>query len=363
MLAGFFKHIILWINLLLAVALLLADISVYLSPEKSIIPAFFGLGFPYLFLANLGFVLLWIFKVKWYFLFSLVILLFSWTNISNTLVFPSSEEKEHDSNFKKVLTYNIRYFDRYNWSNDHNTSARIINYLYQSKADVICLQEFLIDSGNKRIQLFKEEMQKLGYDYYFERVKEKSKTGLAIFSRMNIVHQDAIHFENSTNLAVFVDVVDKMDTFRIYNLHLQSVHFDYSDYELIDSIQFEDNEKNWRNILHLGNLLKKAYIHRGNQADIVAEHVRHSPYPVLLTGDFNDTPVSYTYRTIRKGLDDAFEFGGFGFSTTYIGKTLPAFRIDYILHSPSVVTRAYEVDKVKYSDHYPVFTYFRRGED
>ncbi len=354
MFSGLFKIIILVINLLFVGAILLADYSVKIAPETNVIPAFFGLAFPYLLLINVFFIFLWLFKLKWFFAVSLLALLASWNNIANTLAWSSKDEKEAAPGSSTVLTYNVRYFDRYNWTNEAGTSSEIFKYITDSHADIICLQEYIVDSSNARLSRFKKEMKQEGYEVYEEKIHPKGKTGIAIFTKFPIVGKGISHFEKSTNLAIYVDVKREDDTLRVYNLHLQSVHFDRSEYEMIEDIPEEDNETNWKNFLHLRSLLQKAYLKRSSQAAIIAGRCAASPYPLLLTGDFNDTPVSYTYGVLRRNLLDAFTEGGFGFSTTYIGKTLPAFRLDYILHSPVIKTMAYRVDRLKLSDHYPV---------
>ena len=53
--------------------------------------------------------------------------------------------------------------------------------------------------------------------------------------------------------------------------------------------------------------LKRAFLKRASQVEIIQEYVRRSPYPVILCGDFNDTPVSYTMGTLTNELKDALE--------------------------------------------------------
>ena len=99
--------------------------------------------------------------------------------------------------------------------------------------------------------------------------------------------------------------------------------------------------------------LKKAYLYRAEQARELSLSIEKSPYPVILCGDFNDTPVSYSYRTISKNLEDCYGKAGRGFWTTYAGP-IPGLRIDFILHSPSLSTKGFLTQKVRLSDHYPV---------
>jgi endonuclease/exonuclease/phosphatase family metal-dependent hydrolase len=97
---------------------------------------------------------------------------------------------------------------------------------------------------------------------------------------------------------------------------------------------------------------------RARQAEALKKEIEDSPYKVIVCGDFNDTPTSYTYRTVSSGLKDAFISGGVGMSGTYAGK-LPSFRIDYILYDKKFSSANYEVVKEELSDHYPVECFIR----
>ena len=46
--------------------------------------------------------------------------------------------------------------------------------------------------------------------------------------------------------------------------------------------------------------MKNNYLKRAEQADSIHAEIERSPYPVLVCGDFNDTPASYTYHRYRK---------------------------------------------------------------
>ena len=102
-------------------------------------------------------------------------------------------------------------------------------------------------------------------------------------------------------------------------------------------------------VKNLTTRLMIANKNRAHQAEEIQRHIDGSPYPVILCGDFNDTPLSYTY--IEKGR---------GIGNTYIGE-FPSFRIDYVLHSPTLYTVGYIREDITLSDHYPIKVKIRKG--
>jgi endonuclease/exonuclease/phosphatase (EEP) superfamily protein YafD len=85
--------------------------------------------------------------------------------------------------------------------------------------------------------------------------------------------------------------------------------------------------------------------------------VENSRIPIIIAGDFNDTPASYIYQQATKMLCDPYVEQGRGFGTTYHGP-YPAFRIDYILHSEDIKALSYKRIKTNISDHYPIVVQF-----
>ena len=104
--------------------------------------------------------------------------------------------------------------------------------------------------------------------------------------------------------------------------------------------------------------LRTGYIKRARQVDIISAHIDKSPYAVIVCGDFNDPPFSYAYHRITRNLQDAFKNSGNGIASTYIHK-YSTYRIDYILHSPSLKSFNFKRLKVELSDHYPIICVFQ----
>jgi endonuclease/exonuclease/phosphatase family metal-dependent hydrolase len=169
-----------------------------------------------------------------------------------------------------------------------------------------------------------------------------------MISKGEVALEDNPDIKND-NYCIFSDIVKNQDTFRVYNVHLQSIKLNKSDYISIDDNGDLVQEKK-AVVENVVKKLKRAYHLRASQARKVSEHSLESPYPVIICGDFNDTPLSYTYNQFNKFYFDAFRESGCGIGATYAGK-IPAGRIDYIFHSKDLMATQFKLQKEVLSDH------------
>lgn len=349
------------INILFALLLLLSHISIYFSPEKYYLFAYFGLAFPYLLFINAVFIVYWAIKRRLQFLISLVAIFIGWGNIAAFVQLPFEPlaflKNNHGEGAQlKVMSYNVRAFNRYRWKEGGNMLDDITNLIKSERPDVICFQEFFTVEG-KGYSL--DRIQKLlkPYKYYpvFSAYNSSRAIhfGVATFSKYPVIKYDRIVFRNTHNITIYTDIKVGDDTVRVYNCHLQSLRFIKGDYDLIDSMKLSYDEAQIAGIKKISVKIKDAYTMRAKQVDYISEHVAKAPYPSIVCGDFNDTPVSYTYHKMKGELKDAFRRSGKGLGNTYIGK-FPSFRIDYIFYDKRFVSWDFKTLVVKMSDHYPI---------
>lgn len=292
-------------------------------------------------------------------LISVVIIAVGFRHFSNyiQLTRPSGSK----ANTFKVLSYNVRLFNYFENKNGANSEKKVFEFLKAQKADVICLQEFFISGDPEQEEnAMKAE---LGGNYFFHiKILGSGKNkyyGIATLSKFPIVRKGEIIHPASSSLSIFTDLIIDNDTFRIYNNHLQSFRLRRMERSFIDAMTNPNDKEKMGEVRNISISLKKGFVRRAQQAQVLKNHINKSPFPVIVAGDFNDTPVSYSYRKIRKGLNDSFVDSGYGAGFTYKGN-YPPNRIDYILYNDALISTYFEIIKVRYSDHYPIVAYFRK---
>jgi endonuclease/exonuclease/phosphatase family metal-dependent hydrolase len=148
---------------------------------------------------------------------------------------------------------------------------------------------------------------------------------------------------------MFTDIVLPQKTVRVYNTHLQSVHINLEK----TALRLQQEELRNEELREVSGRLKTGFIKRAKQVNHITRHMDASPFPIIVCGDFNDTPVSYTYRKMKGERNDCFTKAGSGMISTY-QSFWPAFRIDYIFSDKQFDVASYKIEKVTLSDHYPV---------
>lgn len=342
--------------------MLLAVSSKYISPDNFWILAFFGLSFPLILVSNFIFVIYWIAQFRIHCIFSIIAIIIGAPTFFGFVQFDFSS-KEPSNKDIKVMSYNSMLFDLYNWSKNTQSRNIILNTLYEENPDILCLQEFYTSEQKgdfNNIDTVKNLLTAKNFHVeYTTTLRQFDHWGIATFTKYPIIRKGKIDFNTSANnICIYTDILIKKDTVRIYNMHLQSISFTKADYKFIDQIQNDsidakDEVEKSKNILRR---LKRAFVKRAKQAEVIAAHIQACPYKVILCGDFNDTPASFVYNTIRGDLEDAFIESGSGFEQTYAGK-FPRFRIDYILYSKDFKSKDYHHLTETLTDHYPIVTY------
>lgn len=295
-------------------------------------------------------------------LFSLVCLLFSIPALCRTFsfgAFGANKVNDSDTRQLRVLTYNTHQCQQCRKAKEND----VLQYVRDSGADIVFLQEYEVRKDGRYLTFYeaKQFLQDIyPYSYFdFSIHNSRRQYGLAVFSRYPLLNKKTIRYESRANISDCCDVLIGSDTVRLINNHLESNRFTADDFERLNTNSFNDSSNSLFSLL---NKMRRAYSFRSEEARVVGKEISASPYPVIVAGDMNDVPVSYTYRQISnsiRGLQDCFlQNGSFSCGNTFkIGKKpwnrVLGFRIDYIFVSSLFKVIDFRIDELDYSDHFP----------
>lgn len=249
-----------------------------------------------------------------------------------------------------VLSYNTHRMGLFRKS-EYN---QVIHYIRRTNADIVCLQEVEVYKDNKYLTLpeLRDALRQYPYTYYdFKVYNKRRQFGNVVFSKYPLFNKQTVRYNSRSNISSRCDVAVETDTFRLFVNHLESNRFTKEDFHVPDSLTSENLRESAK---HISQKLESARDIRRGQAHAVRQEIEASPYPVVVVGDFNAAPFTYTYWYIRQNLRDAFLESSWGrFGWTFVKHHL-GLRIDYILCSRSLHPTGFIVEQVNYSDHYPV---------
>lgn len=343
---GFLSKLLLFVSFLLSGALVLAYMAPFIPPSTFSIPTSLGLVHPALLLLNAISVIYWGLRKSVYAFVFLGIILLGWTHIKGFIGFNFSPPPKVET--IKIMSYNVAQLHNIKEVSKRNdaqgTYDELLEYLKSEQPDILCVGEM----NSKFIDDLKKDLQ---MPYVASTQSSIKGEVLAIFSKFRVINSKDIKFQDSYNGNMYADLEIKGTVYRVFNIHLESNRVTNLTHNFINpDIENKERVKRATSIL---KRFSQSAILRENQARVIAEEIKNSEYSVIVCGDFNDTPISYAYRILSKGLVDTFKEKGKGIGSTFAGN-IPALKIDYILVSPDIEVVSHQIDRVLFSDHYPL---------
>lgn len=355
---GLIQKAFLFFNIIAGISLILSYFATIVDPIKIWHFSFFGLAYPFILLINILFIFFWIIYKRWYFLFSLLLIVFGYKPFNKTIGLRTAAEAESDSSTIKLMTYNVHYLKKFGEELDTVTRSGVYRLIENEQPDIIGFQEFF--TRNKGKYDVKDSIIKIldtKHFYYSTSIdNEYESIGVAVFSKYPIIKKGNIELqkENSGNKGIWIDVKKNEQVFRVYVVHLASINFQPEDYSFLNDVKDDINKgKDVGSSKRIARKLKNAFIKRSEQIKILQKEMELCSTPYIVMGDFNDTPVSYAITMMTKTLKNGFAEKGSGLGITYNGD-FPNFQIDYIFASQQFDFKDYKIIKRDFSDHYPV---------
>ena len=345
-------------SILVAVLMVLVGFSDRLDPTSYPVLACAGMLFPFFVILNVGVLVFWL-LVGWRrAIIPIAGLVVCYQPIRT--YFPLHFDSEVPEGALKVMSYNVCGYAHKNYDQPMDT---IMAYLRDQHPDIVCLQEDFRHKPDPVGRL--KEIFTYNDTVHVQKKRDNELNAMGIHSRFPIVKKERIVFESSANCsAAFFLLVDG-DTVLVINNHLESFHLSPEDKQHYKDMLKGQMERDSANVetRFLIDKLSKAQATRAPQARAVHDYIeRHRHLPIIVCGDFNDTPISYARHTIANGLTDGFVESGCGLGLSYNQKGFN-FRIDHIMCSYHFIPCHCVVDdKMGASDHYPVICWLKKVE-
>lgn len=343
-------------NVATVMVMLIVGFADYFNPVTHPILSCLGMAFPVMLVVNLFFLFFWLI-FKWRMaLIPVVGYVLAYVPIR--IYMPINMPADTPEGAIKVLSYNVQNYSgkpRYDGS-----GGMIVEYIKAVGADIVCLQEDLISYATR------QRMDSLYAYTDTVHVGTKIMNSLGIYTRYPILLKERIPYESDGNgsVAFYLDIDG--DTVLVVNNHFESTHLSLDDRQMYKDMLKGDVKKDTvraesKKLIHK---LGESAALRAPQADVVHEYIEsHRRYPIIVCGDFNDNPISYTRRIVAKGLTDCYVSTGRGIGLSYNQKGFFV-RIDNIMCSDDFIPYNCKVDnKIDASDHYPIYCWLKtRGK-
>ncbi|MBO0952748.1 endonuclease/exonuclease/phosphatase family protein [Fibrella forsythiae] len=219
-------------------------------------------------------------------------------------------------------------------------------------ADIACFQEY---SPNAQIERqYTARIEKLtcfGND---------RQIGLAVFSKYPVVKQYGRIWTRTDgpdiNGFLCADIAYGADTIRVVNVHLLSMGVRTS--KAVTALKSGDLLWFFAEVGDTFHRLKEGFKNRNEQVQEVESYVTGSRYPVIICGDFNETPMGYSYGKLSRNFRNAFEEVGQGMGFT-LNRHPYCVRIDQQFVSQDWhIKTCQTLSAISFSDHFPVLAQY-----
>ncbi len=285
----------------------------------------------------------------------------SWGPVTTVMPFHGSKDPAPGSKTFKVMTYNILHGDDQQ-NPDVPTGNRSFEYVIESGADIVCLQELIyIDRGEIHNftpalsdSLFKAYPYHAGSNALDNKVL--SKYPIRLLNRKTYTDEaDADYFRYS-----FYEVDIDGRKLTLVNMHFRSFMLSKNERNVVKDIASVKNMKKGVDEMKgsIRQKLRDGFIERAHNVDVLRRALDKINGPLIVCGDLNDVPESYAYRLLRgTDLKDACAETTFGPMITY-NRHAFWFHLDQILYRGPLKALSVTKGRLKSSDHYPLTAEF-----
>ncbi len=344
------------LNAVFVLGMIVTGYSHLIDPVKFPLLATADLAFPVFLVVNMLFFFFWLFLDRKTALLPIVALVVCYCPVRTYIGINLPADVPEGT--VKVMSYNVLNFHGMQGGFTDEEKNDMVAFLVNSDCDILCLQE---SSENA---LTKEGREKLAAKYPYNRTDIRNATwnSISIYSKYEILSADSIEYESKGNLSMAYVLATPAGKTLVVNNHLETSHLSQADRKnfkdmIVGDVNRDSIGEDSKNII---STLTKSSLVRNAQVKAVAKYIeQHKDMPVIVCGDFNDTPTSFNHNVMNRNLTDCFVASGIGPGWSYCHGGLRV-RIDNILCSSHFEPYGCKVlSNVSYSDHYPIVCWLK----
>lgn len=343
-------------NMALVILMLLIGYSDRLNPAEHPVLSCVGMTFPVLLFFNLLFLFFWV-TFKWRYVWIPVlgyVVCFGPISIYMPLHMAPADPPDDAI---KLVSYNVCVYGG-NLKHDDGFGM-VTEWLQNEQPDIACLQE---DVDTWRRTAFQTFQKTFAYNDTVHFNTGACINGVGIHTKYPILRRERIQYDSAANGSVAWYLLIKGDTVLVINNHFEGTHLsteDRDNYRGIIKGDIRGNEAKQESQKLLVTLATSS-AKRAPEVECVRRYVeQHSQYPVILCGDFNDNPISYSRHHMAEALKDCFVETGCGLGWSYSQRGF-YFRIDHIFCSDDIEPYQCKINKeIDASDHYPIVCWLK----
>lgn len=347
---SFLDGLLYFINTIAAFALMASYLSNYINPNLVTWFSILALAYPYLLVTNIVFAIWWALRLKLKIILPIVAIALGYKQIPLLYKSHGTNQVVASGTALKIMSYNVHNLNRYRWLDDDSIPQKISTLVREEDPQLLITQEFRPGAEGWEVDYPYQSPLADGKQSYLRNM---------VFSKLPILEHGYYELPGpdgavNNGKAFWCDIEWQDKRIRVINLHLSSVGLDPADYESLSDFEQTDQNQIQKNLYKIGGSLSSAFRKRAYQVEYLDSVLGSLDMPLIVAGDFNDPPYSFTYHHLNKHLEDSYVAAGEGWVKTFDRKPL-ALRIDYILYSERFFRcHEYRVIEKQLSDHYPV---------
>lgn len=345
------------------------------NPKISAIPAVMVMALPYLALATMLVTVLWFVAGRWITgAIGVVTLIAAWSPVSGAVPFRSSHNPTAGARTFNVMSWNILHGEDQNAPDGKMQGEnKALAYILNCGADIICLQEVIWWADGEVPNFTDSVRRELDRVYPYSVHPSEGNTpdhDTHVLSKFPVHYISPKEWQarhpgtmeegsSYSHFGLYEATVDGRKVLLV-NVHLFSPGLSKEERQVVTDIRSVGSAKasarEFKNSI-LGKIQHSLILH-DEDTDVLIEALKGYEGPVIICGDFNEVPESYTLRKLEKaGFKAVNEEVGFGPLITY-NRHAMWFQLDHILYRGALRPLDIRKGKIRTSDHYPLIADF-----